>query len=174
MRIAFIFTVLVLLFTACTETTPSKPLPVKVEENHFLGEWKTVRTIVPSMAILNIHSDSTFDYEVGACTYSAYSKGTWKLEGAILELNSSPPDSCMNIDFFEEDCIMIDPLDDPGPDRTIKKPNCEGINEKPPFLIFEREMFQVICDTLVLIPSKPLNCPENRIEFVRSFSKVSG
>jgi hypothetical protein len=168
MNKTILYFIAIFLLTGCvnnSEITPQIYTDNKIE-NKFIGTWESFEREYPYQAYLIIEKDYTFHFEFGACLTSGYSKGKWELKDSMIILNSIQTDLCMFLDYFNDDCILIDV-------NTMKNFVVEkSISDCEPkygteYIIFNNEKLYIDNDTLKHIIKEIKLCPEIRNIFFR-------
>ena len=150
-----LFFVLAFSFICCQNKNEKIIIKEIVKENHYLGEWFSVKRVYPFGAILKIDSNNSFTYKGGACVRHFYSKGSWTLRDDTLILNSYEPEGCYSLKEFVLVGGIIINIDSNGVER-VQRPvsieGCEPESEKD-YIIFNQEKLLIIDSILTHIPN---------------------
>ena len=151
--------------TSCSQGT-KKHIPDKQTENAelLLGDWKSVKRMIPYSAELSINDDNTFNYNYGAGMLRGFSIGQWTLTDSILTLTSFPADTCLYLREYGIDCLTAEQIEKHKPKTTIEDCTPENTGE---YVLFQEVRFQLIGDTLKNIFTEEKLCPEIRNDFYR-------
>lgn len=167
-RYSFLFLLLVLLFLfSCRSSNKEIVNNDNLIESEFIGEWCSVKRIIPYTAYLKIDSSYNFSFEGGTCSMRFYSKGSWILNSDTIILNSFKPTGCYYISDFEVTCTIVDTSS-----SNIGNPYKTSIKDCAPdegdeYVLFNQEKFIIQNDTLIHVRKTINICPEIKDNFTR-------
>lgn len=119
----------------------------------YLGIWHTTFRHYEYSADLKIDSMNNFIYEGGACESSFLSKGSWKLNGDTIILNSFQPEECYYVNDFGIKYIVAPPIigDTTKHELRTSIKGCEPDLVYTTYILFNNERFIIKNDTLIHI-----------------------
>jgi hypothetical protein len=151
--------------TCCSQETKKQTLDKQTENaNMFIGDWKSVKRMIPYSSELTINNDKTYKYSYGASLFRGFSTGKWTLTDSILTLNSFPTDTCLFLREFGIDCLTAEQIEKYKPKTTTEDCIPENTDE---YVLFQEVRFKLIGDTLKHIFTEEKLCPEIRNDFYR-------
>lgn len=133
----------------------SKNKTAESSEEHFekyFGVWHSTDRHYEYSADLKIDSINNFIYEGGACASSFLSKGSWKLNGDTIILNSFQPEECYYVNDFGIKYIVAPPIIGDTTKHEMRT-SIKGCEPKlySTYILFNNEKFIIKNDTLVHI-----------------------
>lgn len=134
----------------------------------FVGMWQVVPRVIPYGALLTLDSNKNFTYHGGACLMHFGSSGIWYTLGDTLVLNSHDTSACLYTNPFGVNCWPLD--SSYTRDKTIE--DCEPDDGCFEYIIFTRERFLLINDTIFHVRRAESPCPQVKDNFYRFRKKV--
>lgn len=133
----------------------SKNKTAESSEEHFekyFGVWHSTDRHYEYSADLKIDSINNFIYEGGACASSFLSKGSWKLNGDTIILNSFQPEECYYVNDFGIKYIVAPPIIGDTTKHEMRT-SIKGFEPKlhSIYILFNNGKFIIKNDTLVHI-----------------------
>jgi len=152
-QIIYILTLVFIVSSCISKSNNDKSNKEQIEK--YLGVWHSTDRHYEYSADLKIDSMNNFIYEGGACACSFLSKGSWKLSGDTIVLNSFQPNECYFVEDFGIKITIEPPMIG---DTTIHEmrtsiKGCEPQSYKIYFM-FNSEKFIIKNDTLIHIAHK--------------------
>ena len=99
----------IFILSSCISKNKTAESSVEHFEKYF-GVWHSTDRHYEYSADLKIDSINNFIYEGGACASSFLSKGSWKLNGDTIILNSFQPEECYYVNDFGIKYIVAPPI----------------------------------------------------------------
>ena len=148
------FLTLTLIQSSCiSKNNTDKSTQEQIDK--YLGVWHSTDRHYEYSADLKIDSMNNFIYDGGACTWSFLSKGSWKLNGDTIVLNSFEPTECYYVEDFGIKIIVEPPIIG---DTTIHEMRTSIRGCEPQlsstYIMFNNEKFIIKNDTLIHIAHK--------------------
>jgi hypothetical protein len=151
MRIILFLLLLSLFITSCLDNQNIKndyESNSNQNNNPFVKEWHSIKSIIPNNSVLTIKSDGTFHYTYRACLTKGYSEGTWEIHSKYIILNSYITDTCLFISKFGTSCESVEKGEDIKSElqKTVEDylPVCNDII----YFHFDADSFFIKNDTL--------------------------
>lgn len=150
-QILYILSTIFILTSCISKNSVDKSSEEQFDK--YLGVWHNTFRHYEYSADLKIDSMNNFIYEGGACASSFLSKGSWKLNGDTIVLNSFQPKECYYVLDFGIKYIVEPPIIG---DTTIHElrtsiKGCEPDLYYITYILFNDERFIIKNDTLIHI-----------------------
>ena len=117
----------------------------KNNEEKFIREWESKKTLIPHTAHLKIKTDHTFEYRDTGCQWRCNAYGNWEVVNDTLILNSIPSKKCQNLSGFGNN------MENPTKKGFIRKTtikNCNPEERDGEYINFINDKFYIKNDTL--------------------------
>lgn len=152
-QIIYILTLIFIVSSCISKNNIDKSTEQQIDK--YLGVWHSTDRQYEYSADLRIDSMNIFIYEGGACACSFLSKGSWKLSGDTIVLNSFQPKECYYVEDFGVKITIEPPIigDTTKHEMRTSIKGCEPQSYSIYFM-FNSEKFIIKNDTLIHIAHK--------------------
>ncbi len=150
-QIIYFLTLMLIQSSCISKNNTDKSTQEQIDK--YLGVWHSTDRHFEYSTDLKIDSMNNFTYEGGACESSFLSKGSWKLNGDTIVLNSFQPEECYYVQDFGIKYIDEPPIIDDTTTHELRTSikGCKPDKYYITYFLFNNERFIIKNDTLIHI-----------------------